>query len=172
MNGKWRLAEADKATADRNWAHRTVENSALGSKPQPIEAVAKPRSAGKGCRRCLRMRRPGLCLFCILRYFAASEYLPYLKRDHTQPPYSGSLHSRRLRLLPALRLRTSTTCKTNAGHHRSCSESWCSPVRSKKRRRFGVIMCYGDRGRPPPQFSKDTVTALLLPHINRHTVEL
>jgi hypothetical protein len=41
-----------KATADRNWAHRTVENSALGVSPAN-ERGGNAQSAGKGHWRCV-----------------------------------------------------------------------------------------------------------------------
>ena len=84
-----------KATADRNWAHWTVENSAPWVAAQPMEGVAMPRVRGRGTGDVYAVSQAPL-VYSVYFHTSLLLYITScLERDCTKSPYAGSLNSRR-----------------------------------------------------------------------------
>ena len=136
MNGSGRSRSSHSGS---QLAHRTVESSDVGVSPsQSRGGKSRVRGRGTGDVRAVlpwsllytsMLRSLGLCIL-------------YLERDRTQPPYSRSLSPPppRPQLMSALGVRNSTTCKANAGHHRSTESG---AVKSGGRNERGLASSYG-----------------------------
>jgi hypothetical protein len=111
--------------ADRNWAHGTVENSALGCSAQPMEGKAwQCPECGEGALEMYVCSLPSpLGLSCILPYFAPFVYYLMSRERLYDASILRVIELSPTQLMSDLGSCNSTTCKTNAGHHRSGSES-------------------------------------------------
>jgi hypothetical protein len=142
MNGKWRLAGKGRSKPQRIATGRIeLWRTRPWVSAQPMKGVAMPRVRGRGTGDVLCSLTRPLGLFCILPYFALFVYYLVSKERLYEASILRVIELSPTQLMSDLGFCNATPCKTNA-------------VRSKKRRRFGVIMCYGDRVRPLPQFSK------------------
>jgi hypothetical protein len=124
MNGKWSLAGRGRSKPQRIATGRIGlwRTRPLGGSPANGRGC-NAQSAGKGHWRCVCSLPSPLGLFCILPYFPPFVYY-LVSRERL---YEASIR-RVIELLPTqlmsgLGFCNSTTCKTNAGHNRSGSES-------------------------------------------------
>jgi len=121
-NGVWQ-GEADQSHSGSQLGALDCGELGPWVAAQPMERGCNAQSAGKGHWRCVCSLPSPLGLFCILPYFPPFVYCLVSRERLYEASIRRVIELSPTQLMSGLGFCNSTTCKTNAGHHRSGSES-------------------------------------------------
>jgi len=121
-NGVWQ-GEADQSHSGSQLGALDCGELGPWVAAQPMEGVAMPRVRGRGTGDVYASLPSPLGLFCILPYFPPFVYYLVSRERLYEASIRRVIELSPTQLMSGLGFCNSTTCKTNAGHHRSGSES-------------------------------------------------